>query len=109
MVAEEPLHDGDDPDRRDLAAALQHERRRRAVELLAEHEDPLTLIGLVNLLSQRTDDPLPGILMQFHDLHLPELQDSGLVEYDDETGTIQLTPSRDVVEPALMASREEES
>lgn len=90
----------------DVVAALRHDRRRRAVELLRARGGELSLVRLASGLAAETDDPLPDVVIELHDLHLPDLTDCGLVEYDADTGAVSLVASPEVVDTALARVRE---
>lgn len=98
--------DGDVPS--DVVAALEHSRRRAVVELLHSAGGELSLVRLASRLAADRGDTLPDVVVELHDLHLPKLVRCGLVEYDDETGTVTLGADRDVVAAALAHVEDEE-
>lgn len=91
----------------DVVAALRHTRRREAVEHLRAEEGKLSLVTLASRLAADTDDALPDVIIELHDLHMPELTGCGLVDYDDDTGAVRLDADPEVVETALDRVRDD--
>lgn len=101
--------EGDDEDvPSEMVAALGHTRRRAVVELLHSAGGTLSLARLASRLAADSEDMLPDVVIELHDLHLPELSHCGLVEYEDDTGMVTLDANRDVVEAALAHLQEED-
>lgn len=85
----------------DMVATLQHTRRREVVEHVHAQEGALSLVTLASQLAADTSDRLPDVVIELHDHHLPELTECGLIDYDDDTGTVRLDADPEVVETAL--------
>ncbi|MFC6989609.1 hypothetical protein ACFQJD_14495 [Haloplanus sp. GCM10025708] len=104
MIAKPPPN-GDDVSP-EITAALQHTRRSAVAEKLLEHDGELSLVTLASRLAAERDEKLPNVVVEFHNVHLPELVDCGLVEYDSDTGVVRLVADSDVVEAALADVRD---
>lgn len=67
--------------------ALAHPKRREAIRYLQGHEaDSLSAHALNRAVFDGSDSSLADL----HHLHLPKLDEAGLVEYDARTKTISL-------------------
>ena len=73
-------------------ALSSHPLRREAIRWLAEHDGSIALDDLATSLA--TDDSLSAVTdpirtrVELHHIHLPKLQEYGLVTYDHENLTI---------------------
>lgn len=85
----------------EVTATLKHGRRREVFRRLSEADGELSLVALANRVAATTDDTLPDVVIELHDVHLPVLIDCGLVEYDDDTGTVTLAHDSGDVETVL--------
>ncbi|WP_226022889.1 DUF7344 domain-containing protein [Halomicrobium salinisoli] len=68
----------------DVVAGLADQRRRDALVVL-ESEGELSRDRLAEVLAARDPDELA---LQLHHVHLPKLDDAGLVDYDPDAGTV---------------------
>lgn len=84
-----------------MVAELRHGRRRQAVETLIDQSGQLSLVALASELAADSDDTLPDVVVELHDVHLPAMQDCGLVAYDADTGAVTCDAAVDVIETAL--------
>lgn len=87
------------------ALRILADRRRRFVlgRLIDSERNAVTLDALVEHASLENPRPEPvGVcdadrfLFELHHVHLPKLEDAGLVEYVERTETIHYTPSERV-------------
>ncbi|WP_225335237.1 DUF7344 domain-containing protein [Halomicrobium urmianum] len=67
----------------DVVAGLADQRRRDALVVLASEEE-LSRDRLAEVLAARDQDDLA---LQLHHVHLPKLDDAGLIDYDPDEGT----------------------
>ncbi|NIB98365.1 hypothetical protein [Halobacterium sp. R2-5] len=74
---------------------LQSERRRVAVDVLAERSAPVELSALATAIAAREDGRDPGdeaaverIELTLHHSHLPKLASFDVVDYDPDTGLV---------------------
>lgn len=85
---------------------LADRRRRQLLRYLAESDSTATLDHLVTALDEPTggatapDATREQLGAELQHVHLPMLQDAGLVEYDARTDTIRYHPT-DLVEDLL--------
>ncbi|WP_336337885.1 DUF7344 domain-containing protein [Haloarcula brevis] len=79
---------------------LQNERRRYTLQYLREHDGPVQLGDLAShVAAQEYDCPnaevtsaqRKRVYTTLQQSHLPRMHDAGIVEYDDENGTIART------------------
>lgn len=85
----------------DAAAALRHDRRREIVAHLVAAGGEASLVRLASEIAEATGEPLPDVVVELHDVHVPELTGSGLVEYDEDTGAMSLARDPAAVEALL--------
>ena len=84
--------------------ALADERRRKTVSHLAEADGEIPvdrLLAAVVTDSGEVETVADGTgrhAIRFHHVHLPKLEDVGLVEYDYETETVELTEFGETIE-----------
>ena len=77
--------------------ALADERRRQTVSRLVDSGGAMSvdrLLATVVTEGRETETLADGSgrhAIRFHHVHLPKLEDAGLVEYDYETETVELT------------------
>lgn len=92
----------------EVVDVLRNKRRRALVtELLEEGE--LTLVTLASQVATETGTPLPDVVIELHDIHLPKLTDCGLVDYDSGRGDISLALAPETVEAALDRVRDDDT
>lgn len=79
----------------DLLEALAHARRRSVCEVLATADrEFLPLEELSERVASRRHDGADGpaepraVRIELHHVHLPKLDEAGLLEYDHETNTV---------------------
>lgn len=84
----------------EVVQVLHNETRRTLVRVLLE-ESELTLVTLASRVASETETPLPDVVIELHDVHLPKLTDCSLVDYDSGKGDISLALSSDTVEAVL--------
>lgn len=98
---------GAEPDEASLDAvldALAHERRRETVSYLAEAGGSLPadeLLATVATGGRETETLADGSgrhAIRFHHVHLPKLEDVGLVEYERDTDLVELTALGETVD-----------
>lgn len=81
----------------DTALRLLAERRRRQVlRQLADTDTPTTIDRLgeaiLAAVGSETDITEEGLAIQLHHIHLPKLQEVGVIEYDQRGGTVRRGP-----------------
>jgi len=84
----------------ELAAALQHTRRRELVRRLCDNGGELSLVALACRLSG-ADDSLAETVSELHDFHLPALTNRDVITYDDDTEVVALDVDLDAATTAL--------
>lgn len=80
---------------------LAHERRQYVLRCLEMYETPLALADLadevarlehgVETLAEIPRENIKRIYMQIYHSHIPKLEDAGLLEYHQETDTVEST------------------
>lgn len=100
--------DADGDSSPDVVAVLRHDRRREVVTLIVEAGGELSLVALASRVAAATDDTLPDVVIELHDVHLPELTGCGLVEYDDDMGAVTLADDPEEVEAVLETAANDE-
>lgn len=74
-----------------------HERRRRILQYLGEHDgDTVSTDDLAEWLRNTATESSGGsrldreqLVIELHHVHLPKLDEVGVIEYDVETGTVR--------------------
>lgn len=92
----------------EVVDVLRNERRRDLVTELLDEGD-LTLVTLASRVASETDTPLPDVVIELHDVHLPKLTDCGLVDYDSGNGDISFALSPETTEAALDRARDDDA
>lgn len=74
---------------------LEVDRRRYALDALAEYEEPLDLEDLAAAVAEREDDldeenpsALSAMATALHHIHLPKLSEAGVIEYDPRANRV---------------------
>lgn len=73
---------------------LRKERRRMVLDILADQSTPVTLAELVDEIAGREDDSVADentvkqIRISLHHVHLPQMNEFGIISYDGESNTI---------------------
>ena len=83
----------------DQLTVLSNGHRRRLPLALTE-ESPQT-IPIVSTASVETDNGDQERAIAMHHMHLPQLEDHGVIDWDLETGEIAKGPQFDAIEPLL--------
>lgn len=74
--------------------------RRRALQCLNTYDNPMTLADVADEVARRKYDAplteLPAadvkrVYMRLYHTHIPKMEDANILEYDQETDTVQLT------------------
>ena len=93
-----------------LFDALADERRRYVLFALKEHERPVALADLADEVAveenDRTITEIPAeevkrVYMSLWHSHIPKLVDAGLVEYNQDRGTVTLAEKAEQLEPRI--------
>lgn len=89
----------------EVFGVLAHPMRREIIRFCADRaNEPTDLDAVVDhLTEQRLDDEPPDrdrIALRLHHLHLPKLADTGLVDFDPESGQL-VYRTNDVIEACL--------
>ena len=92
----------------EMVTALRHDRRRALLEQLLDHDGNLSLVTLASQLAAVTGTSLPDVVIELHDIHLPELTACGLLVYDSDTGAVTLAVDPAVAEAAVERARADE-
>jgi predicted transcriptional regulator len=94
----------DSLERTDIHDILRNNRRRRVIESLREHDEPLSVRDLSELLAtaETGEDPAPrnvrqSVYVSLHQTHLPKLEELGVVDYDGDTKVVTLADAIDDV------------
>lgn len=107
-ILEDPLYEllvEADDDRR--VEAIVDDRRREVLAVLEERGEAVACADLARAVVARDADGDPSpvaarkLQIQLHHVHLPKLDRAGLVEYDDETGTVVYRGPGDLLDGAL--------
>lgn len=91
---------------------LSNARRRYVISYLRDHEEPVELTDLSRAVAawendtsveELSDQQTKRVYVSLYQTHVPKLDDSGLVDYNQETGEIQLTSSVNELDTYLPA------
>ena len=89
---------------------LSHQRRRAILDLLLTHDRPLTLTDLRNEVVEKeqgteiTEIPskqVQQVHLSFHHVHIPKLEESGVINYDSSRNLVEPTEELSQLEPFL--------
>lgn len=99
-VMEVDLREADEGHRRQLSALLADQVRLDVLRNLEEADGPLSLADLAITLAREEVDAegdkwvrAECYRIQLGSVHVPSLEEAGLVEYDERRGTVSLSPS----------------
>lgn len=73
---------------------LTKQRRRLALDILADQSTPVTLVELAEKIAGREhdsaadEDSVKRIRTSLHHVHLPKMNELGIISYDGESNTI---------------------
>lgn len=84
-------------------ATIEHPLRREALRITNSERGPISLDELATTITSREGDDdsvearIPELTAKLHHVHLPKLEEFGLLTYDHEEGTVsaQRSPERD--------------
>jgi hypothetical protein len=94
---------------------LSNARRRYVISYLRDHNEPVELTDLSRAVAawendtseeELSDQQTKRVYVSLYQTHVPKLDDSGLVDYNQETGAIQLTSSVNELDNYLPAEEE---
>lgn len=103
-------------DRGELSAVLADQVRLDVLERLQDADVPLSLADLaVELARQEVDDESDSwtraecYRIQLYHIHVPSLEEAGLVEFDPRRGTVSIVPTvtKQQIDEALSVSLQE--
>ena len=101
-----PIRDSD-ADADTVFDVLAHHRRRTALSVLIDHENPITLADLADEVAVREHDasidevPAEDVMQLYLSLyhaHVPKLAEEGFVRYDQERDLVELHVDDDRLE-----------
>ena len=97
----------------DVYALLADRRRRLVLRILQDFSTPLTVPRLAELVCECepndcATDRLQVVYLSIYHTHVPKLERSEVIEYDDETGHVRPGPNFGVLVGALEATSEED-
>lgn len=93
----------------DVFDLLSNARRRHVVELLHEHGGAMTFRELTDTVAERETgapvsyDERKRVYVSLRQSHLPRLADAGVVEYERDRGTVEVTELFETVRRPLEA------
>lgn len=96
------------PDR--IFEVLKNQRRRRALQYLVAHDNPVTIGSLAEYIAALENDTTESALTSrerkrvyvgLYQCHLPKMDDTGAVEFNKARGTISLGSTFEQFEPYL--------
>lgn len=94
----------------DIFGVLADPMRREVIRYCADHaNEPTDLDTVVDYLAEQRRDGEPDrdrIALRLHHLHLPKLAETGLVEFDPDSGRLEYR-SNDAIESCLSEIRHE--
>jgi len=89
---------------------LSSARRRDTITILREEETPIELTTLAEIVAARENDTTveelssqdrKRVYVSLYQTHIPKLVDVGIVEHDQDSGEVWLTPKASVIEQYL--------
>ena len=95
-----------------VLSLCQNQHRRIVIAVLAEEQQSTTLDDLIRAIvrynhqmpfPEASDEIVTQIQISLHHLHLPKLNDAGLVEYYPEQQRVMPTEQFDQIQPLLSA------
>lgn len=97
-----------DIDADDLFDVLSERRRRRIIEEVLQRDDRAAVDDVVETVVEREmnghddrEDLRSQVTVSLHHVHLPKLNEAGLIDYDPSVETIGMTDTTPVAEPHL--------
>lgn len=105
-----PRADGDRLSIGNVCHVLQNERRRLALDHLREADGPLRTSELAEAVAATENETSPEqldhrerkrVYISLYQVHLPTLDDAGVVVYDSDRGTIEPLPAAEQLYEAL--------
>lgn len=103
MPVEETSVDG-------ILELLSHQRRRAILDLLLTHDRPLTITDLRNEIVEKEQGTeiieIPSkqvkqVHISLHHVHVPKLEEEGVVNYDSDRNIVEPTEKLSQLEPFL--------
>jgi len=97
---------------------LSNARRRYVISYLRDRDEPVELTDLSRAVAawendtsveELSDQQTKRVYVSLYQTHVPKLDDSGLVDYDQETGEIALTSSVNELDTYLPAEEKAET
>ncbi|WP_232702097.1 DUF7344 domain-containing protein [Halobacterium wangiae] len=94
---------------------LSNARRRYVISYLRDRDEPVELTDLSRAVAawendtsveELSDQQTKRVYVSLYQTHVPKLDDSGLVDYDQESGEIRLTSSVNELDTYLPAEEE---
>jgi hypothetical protein len=102
FTGEQPTNDspGADHGSRDRSLAvvfemLRSERRRNVLYVLYQRAGPVQVSALADEVATREGAEFARVATALRHVHLPKLDDAGVVEFEAETGTVRLSDDSD--------------
>lgn len=90
---------------------LQSQRRRAVLRYLARHDDPVRLGDMAEHIAAEENDVARDrltpeqrkrVYISLYQTHIPQLEDAGVIEYDDDHTTLTGCPPADHLYEALL-------
>ncbi|MFA9501151.1 hypothetical protein ACERIM_00035 [Natrinema sp. H-ect1] len=92
----------------ELLKLISHQRRRAILDLLFTHDRPLTITDLRNEVVEKEQDAeiteIPServkqVQISLHHVHIPKLEEKGVVNYDSNRKIVEPTEKLSQLEP----------
>jgi hypothetical protein len=108
--------EGDELTQDTVFEILSNSRRRFMLSYLHEHDGPVKLMDLANeiaawendtTVAELTDKQSKRVYVSVYQTHVPKLVSTDLIEYDSDSGLIELSGRADEIERYMPDSREE--
>lgn len=105
-----PTNDTNELDQDTVYDILSNARRRFVISYLREHDEPIELNRLSEevaawendtTVAELSDKQIKRVYVSLYQTHVPKLDEHGLVEYDKDSGAIQLTSNVEVLDAHL--------